>query len=63
MENNYLSGAPKDLEDRIAIDRAGFSRATGVPAAARARASLAPAPPAVTGSGRDGECSWTRSGC
>jgi serine-type D-Ala-D-Ala carboxypeptidase/endopeptidase (penicillin-binding protein 4) len=55
MENDYLSGAPKDLEDAIAVELAGFS-------GTRVGAAPHPAPPraaaAVDRHGRQVECSW-----
>jgi len=63
MENNYLSGAPKDLEDAIAIDLAEFSRTSGVPASRAATARPAMTRPALDPHGHAVECSWTRSGC
>jgi D-alanyl-D-alanine carboxypeptidase/D-alanyl-D-alanine-endopeptidase (penicillin-binding protein 4) len=61
MENNYLSAAPKDLEDAVAVELAGFSRGRGVlgpPARARQ-----PAPAVVDVHGRAVECSWVHEGC
>jgi D-alanyl-D-alanine carboxypeptidase/D-alanyl-D-alanine-endopeptidase (penicillin-binding protein 4) len=63
MENNYLSGAPKDLEDAIAIDLAEFSRNSGVPAGHAAVARPSTARPALDPHGHAVECSWTRAGC
>jgi D-alanyl-D-alanine carboxypeptidase/D-alanyl-D-alanine-endopeptidase (penicillin-binding protein 4) len=62
MENNYLTGAPKDLEDAVAIDLAEFSRTTGVPGHA-AQARPAPTRPALDPHGHGVECTWTRAGC
>jgi serine-type D-Ala-D-Ala carboxypeptidase/endopeptidase (penicillin-binding protein 4) len=63
MENNYLSAAPKDLEDAVAIDLAEFSRNGGVPAGHAAVARPATTRPALDPHGHAVECSWTRSGC
>jgi D-alanyl-D-alanine carboxypeptidase/D-alanyl-D-alanine-endopeptidase (penicillin-binding protein 4) len=63
MENNYLSGAPKDLEDAIAIDLAEFSRQTGVPASHAAPSGRALTRAALDPRNRDRECSWTKAGC
>jgi D-alanyl-D-alanine carboxypeptidase/D-alanyl-D-alanine-endopeptidase (penicillin-binding protein 4) len=63
MENNYLSGAPKDLEDAIAIDLAEFSRQTGVPASHAAPSARALTRAALDPRNRDRECSWTKAGC
>ncbi|GAA0921700.1 D-alanyl-D-alanine carboxypeptidase/D-alanyl-D-alanine endopeptidase [Nonomuraea longicatena] len=52
MLNQYLSGSPKDLEDKIAVRLAQFSRTNPVSAALRAEA------PAIEGS--DLECSWLK---
>jgi D-alanyl-D-alanine carboxypeptidase/D-alanyl-D-alanine-endopeptidase (penicillin-binding protein 4) len=63
MENNYLSAAPKDLENAIAIDLAEFSRTAGVPASHAATARPTTTRPALDPRGHAVECSWTRSGC
>jgi D-alanyl-D-alanine carboxypeptidase/D-alanyl-D-alanine-endopeptidase (penicillin-binding protein 4) len=63
MENNYLTGAPKDLEDAIAIDLAEFSRTSGLPAGHAAGARPATARPALDPRGHAVECTWTRAGC
>jgi D-alanyl-D-alanine carboxypeptidase/D-alanyl-D-alanine-endopeptidase (penicillin-binding protein 4) len=52
MLNQYLSGSPKDIEDKIAVRLAQFSRATPVDAAAQLRT-------AETANG-DLECSWLK---
>ncbi|MGN9839031.1 D-alanyl-D-alanine carboxypeptidase/D-alanyl-D-alanine endopeptidase [Nonomuraea sp. H19] len=53
MLNQYLSGSPKDIEDKIAVRLAQFSRATPVDAAAQLRS----ADDAQAG---DLECSWLK---
>ncbi|MBF8186506.1 D-alanyl-D-alanine carboxypeptidase/D-alanyl-D-alanine-endopeptidase [Nonomuraea sp. K274] len=53
MLNQYLSGSPKDIEDKIAIRLAQFSRATPVDAPAQLRA-------ADNATAGDLECSWTK---
>ena len=54
MLNQYLSGSPKDIEDKIAIRLAQFTRAAAVnDAADRRRAASAEQP-------GDLECSWLK---
>lgn len=54
MLNQYLSGSPKDIEDKIAIRLAQFTRAAAVnDAADRRRAAIAEQP-------GDLECSWLK---
>ena len=62
MENNYIAGSPKPLEDAIAVDLANFSQQNGVQTRARS-APLQTLKTAVP-SKQDGlECSWTKPGC
>ncbi|HEX4812477.1 MAG TPA: D-alanyl-D-alanine carboxypeptidase/D-alanyl-D-alanine-endopeptidase [Nonomuraea sp.] len=53
MLNQYLSASPKDIEDKIAVRLAQFSRANPVDAPARLRAEDA-------GAAGDLECSWLK---
>ncbi|MEV0197207.1 D-alanyl-D-alanine carboxypeptidase/D-alanyl-D-alanine-endopeptidase [Nonomuraea sp. NPDC050691] len=52
MLNQYLSGSPKDIEDKIAIRLAQFSRTAPVDATAQLRQAATDAP--------DLECSWLK---
>ncbi|GGO65034.1 D-alanyl-D-alanine carboxypeptidase/D-alanyl-D-alanine endopeptidase [Nonomuraea cavernae] len=53
MLNQYLSGSPKDIEDKIAVRLAQFSRTAPADAPARLRTDTAPA-------SADLECSWLK---
>ncbi len=57
LTNDYLSGAPRDLEDRIAVRLAQFTRSAPVDAAA---GTLRAETPAETPQGDDLECSWRK---
>ncbi|MBN6053428.1 D-alanyl-D-alanine carboxypeptidase/D-alanyl-D-alanine-endopeptidase [Nonomuraea sp. RK-328] len=52
MLNQYLSGSPKDIEDKIAVRLAQFSRTATVDATAQLRQASTDAP--------DLECSWLK---
>jgi D-alanyl-D-alanine carboxypeptidase/D-alanyl-D-alanine-endopeptidase (penicillin-binding protein 4) len=59
MENNYIGGSVKSLEDAIAVTIASFSRNNGV-----SREALAPQLLQKDTAKDSGlECSWTREGC
>ncbi len=59
MENNYIGGSVKSLEDAIAVTVASFSRNNGV-----SREALAPQLLQQNTAKDSGlECSWTREGC
>ncbi|MFF0774732.1 D-alanyl-D-alanine carboxypeptidase/D-alanyl-D-alanine-endopeptidase [Nonomuraea wenchangensis] len=53
MLNQYLSGSPKDIEDKIAVRLAQFTRAAAVDAPAQLRS-------AAEGQAGDLECSWLK---
>jgi D-alanyl-D-alanine carboxypeptidase/D-alanyl-D-alanine-endopeptidase (penicillin-binding protein 4) len=53
MLNQYLSGSPKDIEDKIAVRLAQFSRTTATSDAAQLRAT-------DEGAAGDLECSWLK---
>ncbi|SDK13510.1 D-alanyl-D-alanine carboxypeptidase/D-alanyl-D-alanine endopeptidase [Nonomuraea jiangxiensis] len=53
MLNQYLSSSPKDIEDKIAVRLAQFSRATATTDAVQLRAT-------ETGATGDLECSWLK---
>ncbi|MEU1723536.1 D-alanyl-D-alanine carboxypeptidase/D-alanyl-D-alanine-endopeptidase [Nonomuraea sp. NPDC005692] len=53
MLNQYLSGSPKDIEDKIAVRLAQFSRATATDVTAQLKA-------ADQGPAGDLECSWLK---
>jgi D-alanyl-D-alanine carboxypeptidase/D-alanyl-D-alanine-endopeptidase (penicillin-binding protein 4) len=66
MENNYIHGSVKPIEDAIAVDLANFSRSSGVSPSVKAQI---PSFTSTTTAGKaaatvdDLECSWTKAGC
>lgn len=63
MENNYIHGSVKSLEDAIAVDLANFSRTSGVQGVTVQQPVSALT--SLTGAGKSDslECSWTKPGC
>jgi D-alanyl-D-alanine carboxypeptidase/D-alanyl-D-alanine-endopeptidase (penicillin-binding protein 4) len=63
MENNFIFGSAKPLEDAIAVDLANFSRNSGVVNSVKLQLQTKSTRTPASAKADGLECSWTKRGC